>query len=270
MDRFANSSVADQKNLAEKATNENTTKSTNLWLRVYQSWAAVRGFGKNVEEVFPDDLNQILKKFYAEIRKKDGSNYEPDSLRVMQAALHRHLISKRYPADILNDIEFRESRAVLEGKARELRAAGMGKKPNARDHLTPEEEEVLWKSKKLGAHDPITLQHTMWYYLTIHLGLRGCQEHTTMRVEDFVEKVSRDGVPFIEFQEDPTKTRGGGLKCKQRTTKTKMFASGGSRCPVKLFRLYLSKRDAEFEKKGRFYLKPVSDGRINSATSGVL
>ena len=80
-----------------------------------------------------------------------------------------------------------------------------------------------------------------------------------MRVEDFQEKIA-NGVRYIEFVEDPTKTRNGGLRGKQRATNPKMFGTGGSRCPVKLFELYLEKRPDELKNKGRFYLKPVCDG----------
>ena len=141
MDCFASVSVVQQEELKKLCENKNTNRSTKLWLNVYRSWAEIRKKNKNPEEIFPDDLNQVLKQFFAEIRKQNGKEYEPDSLRVMQAALHRYLITKQYPGDIMNDDIFRESRNVLEGKARSLRAAGMGKKPNARDALSKEEEE---------------------------------------------------------------------------------------------------------------------------------
>ena len=45
----------------------------------------------------PQALDGLLKKFYVEIRKKDGTDYEPDSLRVIQAAIDRYLGHKKYP-----------------------------------------------------------------------------------------------------------------------------------------------------------------------------
>ena len=36
-------------------------------------------------------LDKALQKFYAEVRTKKGKDYEPDSLKVMQAALDRRL-----------------------------------------------------------------------------------------------------------------------------------------------------------------------------------
>ena len=37
----------------------------------------------------PEDLNLILEKFYAELRKTNGTDYEPTCLRVMMSSLDR-------------------------------------------------------------------------------------------------------------------------------------------------------------------------------------
>ena len=63
-------------------------------------------------------FNEALAQFFAELRKGSGKEYEPDLLKVMQAALDRHLRSKNYPKSIVRDTEFLSSRKVLEGKAR--------------------------------------------------------------------------------------------------------------------------------------------------------
>ena len=73
------------------------------------------------------ELDDILCKFYAELRKEDGSNYEPDSLRVMLASLDRYYRESGEVFSILKGKEFERSRKVLNGKAIELREKGMGK-----------------------------------------------------------------------------------------------------------------------------------------------
>ena len=40
---------------------------------------------------------------------------------------------------------------------------------------------------------------------------------------------------FVEFAEEPSKTRPGGLNAKPRQFQAKMFQTGGERCPVVLF-----------------------------------
>ena len=61
-----------------------------------------------------------------------------------------------------------------------------------------------------------------------------------MKVEDFVFCEDENGEEYLEFGEDPTKTRQSSLGSKQRITNPKMFPIGGDRCPVSLFKLYLS------------------------------
>ena len=90
-------------------------------------WATERG---NLEAYECVDLDKTLSQFYAEVCKESSEDYEPDSLRVMQAALERHLKSKLYPKSIIKGREFLSSRKVLEGKARKLREEGRGKRPN--------------------------------------------------------------------------------------------------------------------------------------------
>ena len=85
----------------------------------------------------------------------------------------------------------------------------MGKHPNKADSLTPVEEEHLWNSQQLGAHNARSLINSMWYLLTQHFGLRGRQEHHTMKVEDFITRTDEQGSLYITFSETYTKTRPG-------------------------------------------------------------
>ena len=87
------------------------------------------------------ELDECLWRFFAEIRKSDGSDYEPDSLRVMLAALDRHLKQNDSKISIAKDREFVKCRQVLEGKARALREKGYGKRPNATKALTMQDED---------------------------------------------------------------------------------------------------------------------------------
>ena len=141
------------------------------WLNVYISWATVRGHSQDIHTLPPVELNKVLKQFFGEIRKKDGKEYEPDCLRVMLGALHRHLTSVNYPGDLITGREFKDCRDVLEGKCCELRANGMGRRPNAANSLSRVEEEQLWEYGRLGANNPTSLLYTYWWNLTQHLGL---------------------------------------------------------------------------------------------------
>jgi len=34
----------------------------------------------------PKELDKVLSKYYAEVKKKDGDDYEPESVKIMQTS----------------------------------------------------------------------------------------------------------------------------------------------------------------------------------------
>jgi len=68
----------------------------------------------DIEEHEPAELNRLLEKFYAVVENKNGRDYEPDWVRVVIAALDRHLKEKHYPLPIVKDPQFHSSKQVLE------------------------------------------------------------------------------------------------------------------------------------------------------------
>ena len=112
-------------------TNRSTTnRSTTTWMRVWSSWAKSRNINVNMETMAPATSDEVQQKFYLEVRKQGGSEYEPDSLKVMQAALERYFSSRKYPCSLTSCREFSSSRAVLDAKAKQLRMNGYGKRKN--------------------------------------------------------------------------------------------------------------------------------------------
>ena len=89
--RFPEISGEETQKLAKKAVNKNTVKTTKTWMNVRKSWAESKGFNNDIVKYEAKELDECLSRFFAKIRKSDGLDYELDSLRVMLAALDRHL-----------------------------------------------------------------------------------------------------------------------------------------------------------------------------------
>ena len=75
-----------------KLKQKNTKRSTNTWLNVLNSWMSVRGYRKQATEYDPLELNSILERFYAELKKTDGNDYKPSCLRVMMSSIDRYVL----------------------------------------------------------------------------------------------------------------------------------------------------------------------------------
>ena len=64
-------------------------KSTVTWISRFETWRKVRGIAKELENIPVNNLDSILQSFFAEIRKCNGTEYEPECLQVMLSAMDR-------------------------------------------------------------------------------------------------------------------------------------------------------------------------------------
>ena len=60
MDRFLSVNSEDIQSLVNKSKNSNTTKPTSQWMRVFNSWAALRGEVRPIYLLSPIDLDKVL------------------------------------------------------------------------------------------------------------------------------------------------------------------------------------------------------------------
>ena len=164
-DRFPDCDTKELQQFKENAENSNTKKSTKTWLNVWTTWVEEKGYSPDIVSYKAKELDEKLQRFFTEVRKEDGSHYEPDSLQVMIASLDHHLKEADSNISIAKDREFVNSCKVFEGKACFLREQGYGKLPCASNALTTEDEELLWSKGLLGSQSPKSLIATMWFVL---------------------------------------------------------------------------------------------------------
>ena len=62
---------------------------------------------------------------------------------------------------------------------------------------------------QLGDKTPNSILQTLWFYTTVHFGLRGCVEHRDMCWGDVVLISDEHGHESLEFSERQTKTKTG-------------------------------------------------------------
>ena len=60
------------------------------------------------------------------VRKKNGEEYEPSSLRAFMQSIDRHLRKNNYGFSVLNDKEFHEVLDILKKKQKQLKSIGKG------------------------------------------------------------------------------------------------------------------------------------------------
>ena len=239
----------------ESAASKNTKRTTQTWLTVWMKWCEARNIDDRIERFSPQALDEVWTKFYVEVRKRDGSEYEPDSLRVMQASIDRYLRQKSYPESIISGREFRKSQETLNSKAKLLRYQGKGKRPKRAQPYSRVDEEMFWTEGTLGNHSGVALTNVNFKNLSEHMGFRGRQDHYNAKVENFTILPMEDGKKVIQFEKNPTRTGQGGLQNKTRNSLQQMWCTDGSeRDPVKLFEEWLNRRPDAWKSSGPLYL----------------
>lgn len=258
--RFTETSSDEISKLIKKSKSENTTKVTEKWMRVYYDWATLRERPHNIHQLPPVELDEILQHFFAEVKTRTGKDYEPNSLNSLHTGIDRYLRDNGYNFSIVRDREFLSSKSVLEGKAKMIRDNGGGQRPNRAHSLTEDEERVLWQCGQLGTKSPRALLNTIWWNLVQHFGLRGRENHHSMKIENFAIRVGDNKKEYVTFAEGITKTFQSGLREKYRLQKPKMVEKKMStRCPVTIFKLYISKRPLTLRESGPLYLAPIDN-----------
>ena len=194
------------------------------------------------------------------MRKKDGTEYPPLTLHHICSGLQRYLRQNGHPTlDIYKDSVFADFRSTLDAEMKRLRHLGLGSSKKQAEPLTEEEEEVLWRKGLLGDHSPQALLNTMVYMNGIYFALRSGKEHRELRFNSSqITLVERDGErPFLQYTEDESKNRQGGLKgCRigRKIVKHHANISNPSRCFVRLFSVYRSHCPTT-PKRNCFYLQ---------------
>ena len=141
--RFSSATATTIQQLKNSSNSENAVKNTTFWLSAWKKWCLEKEIAEEIENYNTTQLNSLLERFHVEIKNKHAGDYEPENLKVIIASLDRHLKNKGYKLSIIRDREFSSSKQVLDGKAKQLRLGGRGKRPSKARQLSKEEEEIL-------------------------------------------------------------------------------------------------------------------------------
>ena len=153
------------------------------------------------------------------------------------------------------DPNFRELTGALEVRYRELRQEGVGTVVKHAAVVTSDEEDMLWQSKVIGEHSPVSLQRAVFFYVGKAFCLRGGQEQRALKLSQFVRSYDPDCYTYVE---NGSKTRSG-VNPKQSNKVVPVYSCPSSRpkCLVYLLDKYFSMFSQKAKALDVFYLRPV-------------
>ena len=182
------------------------------------------------------ELNELLEKFYASCKKKDGSDYCSSSLNSIRYSLNR-VFQEMFNSsiNIVQDPEFSKSKDVF--KATQVRLKREGK---AKINHTPVIEKChLEIINDIRCDTPLKLQLKAWFITQFFFAKRGMENSREMKKDYFCIEIDSDGNKIVRpkkdeltknHRDDGDSSIGGLIK----ETKEE-------NCPVRTLEIYLAK-----------------------------
>lgn len=170
-ERFVTFDIREVEKFIDNEENSNTRKKTKNDMALLSSFMAKEKENRQVEEIPPQELDNYLSRFLLSVRKKNGDEYEPSTLRGFIASIERYLKKCRYSESVITGQNFARTRDSLKSKQKHLKRLGKGNKPNEASSLTPEERDILFERKEMGFSSPKALINTLWLNNYMHFGL---------------------------------------------------------------------------------------------------
>ena len=120
--RFPELTESDLNCLIEQKNSNNTKKAIKVAVSVFRQYLEERKVDEKELLTSKVKLAAVLRKFYAEARKKNGELYAKTSLVAIRFGLQRFFCSLKM--DIIKDSAFAEANTVFQAEISELKREG--------------------------------------------------------------------------------------------------------------------------------------------------
>ena len=241
----------------------NTKKCTNWGCLKLKKWAEKRNVVIDLKVVSVERLNEILRKFYAEVKTEKNGTLTPSALTGIRAAINRNIVSPPYSRsmNIIADREFTTANQMFTAKCKLYYRKG-NKKPQHKALIERPDMLLLNAYFDDPLAEPVKLQEFVWFSLCFHFGRRGREGWRELQKDHFSVKSDAENHRYVTIQlTESTKNNPGGHKqSNQDYSDVRMYENIDSPLdPVRAFEFYVSKLHPEntnlFAKSRKHYSK---------------
>ena len=266
MEESQGSSLDDEElaRLEESARPSSTTAATKSGIRKFEDWLQRRGKSCDYASISAVELNDLLRKYYAEVKNyKTGHALSPSSMTGLRAAIHRYITAAPFlrPFNILTDREFVTANNMFNARCKLFYKCG-----NAKPKHKPSIEVA--DLKRLGVYfeswqsSPQVLVEAVWFLLCYHFGRRGREGWSSMTNRTFSLECDSEGHSYYTMNvTEATKNHQGGHRQRdQDYSDVRMYGPA-----VDIFKMYLSRLNEKCDRLFQNPAKSVTPDRWFSA-----
>jgi hypothetical protein len=254
LDRF--SCVTDIEAFKKSRIPEKTQKKVDWAVRIYHDWwnvwkvridDGVCKVFKELKEMSVGEMDYVLQFFFSELRKKNGDQYPPRTIKEIAACVQHFLnYQMKIPLSLFKDVQFMATREAMDAAMKKSAKDGFVKEKKRAALITWDEEETMWANGTFGISSPGQLIDTLIFNLGLHLALRASQEHHDLLFGPKSQLVltTYDAEECLKYTERTSKNKSFGIHNSRMEPKVSYIFKrpDPSRCPVMIYKAYIQHR----------------------------
>ena len=177
-------------------------------------WSSPKKLTRQLHEYRSDELDEVLRVFYAEVRNRQGEDYSKSTLLGLRNGIERHLNGPPHNKGIQfsSNPVFKKSNLMLNAKIKCLKQQG---KENVK-HKPPISSQDLQKLKvspTLSPLSPVGLLRNVWFHVTLYWCRRGREGQRSLTPSSFSFEIDEEGRSYATMTHDEvTKNHQGGIQ----------------------------------------------------------
>lgn len=224
----------------------------------------VKTFKTELLKLSSDELNYSLCLFVSEAQDQNGCHYTADTMYYLCLGIQQYLMENGRADNIFCDQYYEKFTDCLDEAVKKFSPL----QNNSQFMVTRIQEEHLWESKQLGAHNPYVLLNTLMYFNTKHFNLMTVEEHMQLSFSHIMKHWKRNATSpcskslgiksnnvLLRFY--PPQAALAADSKKKKVYEQQENEDNPLRCPVKLYEFYLSKCPESVKTRNDvFYLVP--------------
>ena len=237
-ERFTSNTDHDIATMLEDKDSSSTKRATKQAIKVLREYCAEKGLPIQFENSNEVELDNLLKQFYVNARKKDGTMYCKNTMNSIRYGLARYLMAEK-KVNIVEDVAFGSSSKVFSALLTQLKGNGLAK-VNHHPEITKDDLQKRYSSFDLST--PKGLQQKCMFDIMFHLVRRGRENLREQTKDTFPIAVDSQNRRYVYQEIDELdKNHRENDDPQDSTTDGRMYEQPGPLFPVKTFELYLSK-----------------------------
>lgn len=232
---------------------QNETINDETRLHMYQE----------IETAAASNINNELKHFILEVRKKDRTRYPPKTLYDIIVMINYYLMKDvGREMNIMKDIEFVDTRKALNAAMTESADTGLISGQHASEPISFDDENTLFESGILGSTTTKHVLNTALYLLAVHTSVRGGAELRNLRAgENSQFRLEfHEGKEVLIYKETKAKNYQGNAKSLRKNPPPECLIhhnENHDRCCVCFYKKLINGRPKDCQSNALF-LKPLA------------